>query len=81
MPNTYLRGVTYTATKKRMQDDIQIVNATFTKSDGDGRVLTIAFSEVVDTAKNFANDAAAATGGVAVGGIYHTSGALKVRLA
>ena len=29
---------------------------------------------------NFANDAAAATGGVPLGGVYHTSGALKVRI-
>jgi len=31
-------------------------------------------------ALNFANDSAAATGGVPLGGIYHTSGALKIRL-
>lgn len=29
---------------------------------------------------NFADDAAAATGGIPLGGIYHTSGALKVRI-
>ena len=29
---------------------------------------------------NFADDAAAATGGVPLGGVYHTSGALKVRI-
>jgi hypothetical protein len=29
---------------------------------------------------NFANDAAAATGGVPVGNLYHTAGAVKVRL-
>ena len=29
---------------------------------------------------NYASDSAAATGGVAVGGIYHTAGTLKVRL-
>lgn len=32
-------------------------------------------------ARNYASDAAAATGGVPVGGLYHTSGALKVRIA
>lgn len=31
-------------------------------------------------ALNFANDGAAASGGVAVGELYHTSGAVKVRL-
>lgn len=30
---------------------------------------------------NYADDAAAAAGGVPVGGVYHTAGALKVRLA
>lgn len=30
---------------------------------------------------NYADDAAAATGGVPIGGIYHSSGALRVRLA
>lgn len=29
---------------------------------------------------NFANDAAAATGGIPVGGLYHSSGTLKIRL-
>lgn len=35
----------------------------------------------ISTADNFANDAAAATGGIAIGELYHTSGAVKVRLA
>ena len=30
---------------------------------------------------SYANDAAAAAGGVPVGGLYHTSGTIKVRLA
>ena len=30
---------------------------------------------------NYADDAAAATGGVPLGGVYHTSGALKIRIA
>lgn len=34
----------------------------------------------INVADNFANDAAAATGGIAVGGLYHTAGAVKVRL-
>ena len=29
---------------------------------------------------NFADDTAAATGGVPLGGIYHTSGAAKIRI-
>lgn len=35
---------------------------------------------IVNTSDNFANDAAAATGGIAVGQLYHTSGTVKVRL-
>ena len=34
----------------------------------------------VTTEKDFADDAAAATGGVAVGGLYHTDGVVKIRL-
>jgi hypothetical protein len=39
---------------------------------------TIIHSSVVQ--HNYANDAAAAAGGVPVGGLYHTSGTLKIRL-
>ncbi len=35
---------------------------------------------MVDTADDFLNDASAATGGVPVGGLYHTSGVVKIRL-
>lgn len=35
---------------------------------------------MVATTTSYANDAAAATGGVPVGGAYHTSGTLKIRL-
>lgn len=31
-------------------------------------------------AKNFANDAAAATGGVEIGELYHNAGALRIRI-
>lgn len=34
----------------------------------------------LSTSKNFANDAAAATGGIKVGELYHTSGTVKIRL-
>jgi len=30
---------------------------------------------------NYADDAAAATGGIPLGGVYHTAGALKIRIA
>ena len=29
---------------------------------------------------DFASDAAAATGGIPLGGVYHTAGALKIRI-
>jgi hypothetical protein len=35
----------------------------------------------VSSSFNFANDAAAATGGIPLGGLYHTSGTIKIRLA
>ena len=38
-------------------------------------------NNIVKVADNFANDSAAATGGVAVGGLYHTDGVVKIRLA
>lgn len=31
-------------------------------------------------ANNFADDVAAATGGIPIGGLYHTNGAVKIRL-
>jgi hypothetical protein len=36
--------------------------------------------DYIKTTDNFANDSAAATGGVALGGLYHTSGTVKIRL-
>lgn len=38
-------------------------------------------NNIVKVADNFANDSAAATGGIAVGGLYHTNGTVKIRLA
>lgn len=35
---------------------------------------------LVDPVNNFANDAAAATGGIPIGGLYHNGGAVRVRL-
>ena len=39
--------------------------------------LTLDLPQIAD---NFANDAAAAIGGIAVGGLYHTAGTVKIRL-
>jgi len=35
---------------------------------------------VLSTVNSFANDAAAAAGGIVLGGLYHTAGAVKIRL-
>ena len=34
----------------------------------------------VSSSFNFADDAAAASGGIALGGLYHTTGSIKIRL-
>jgi hypothetical protein len=53
-------------------------NRTIEFPDADGTVaLTVYLPQV---ANNFANDAAAAIGGIAVGGLYHTAGTVKIRL-
>ena len=36
--------------------------------------------QIGNTLSNYANDAAAASGGVAIGGLYHNAGAVRVRL-
>ena len=54
------------------------------KTNGDNKEFTLpdftGTIGVINTAGNFANDTAAAAGGVPVGGLYHTSGAVKIRL-
>ncbi len=43
--------------------------------------VTVAFFQIANYASmNYADDAAAATGGIPLGGVYHTSGALKIRI-
>jgi collagen type VII alpha len=42
---------------------------------------TLLMQSVLTVDKNFADDAAAATGGIPVGGFYHTNGILKIRIA
>ena len=44
-------------------------------------LIEFASDNIVKVADNFANDSAAATGGVAVGCLYHTDGVVKIRLA
>jgi hypothetical protein len=43
-------------------------------------VTTTAILSQVSESCNFANDAAAATGGIPLGGLYHTAGTIKIRL-
>ena len=49
------------------------------KMDSNG-VLTILEGGRVDITQDYANDAAASGGGIAIGHLYHTSGVVKVRL-
>lgn len=49
----------------------------------DGTLLsdtTVVTTSAFDELGNYANDAAAATGGVLIGGLYHNAGAVRVRL-
>ncbi len=51
-------------------------NATINKNNAGVKQIA-----TVNLADDFANDAAAATGNIPVGGCYHTSGTVKIRLA
>lgn len=46
----------------------------------DGIINISSLSVVVKTSDNYADDSAAATGGISVGGLYHTDGVVKIRL-
>jgi hypothetical protein len=54
-----------------------------TQTEGDALYEPIGAAAAVlpDVADDYADDAAAALGGIAVGQLYHTSGAVKIRLA
>jgi hypothetical protein len=54
-----------------------------TQAEGDGfyEPLGAVAAAIPDVADDFADDAAAAIGGIGVGELYHTSGAVKLRLA
>lgn len=62
----------YEATNPRLPND---VNITTLISDA-----IAAIPASVAVADNYADDAAAAAGGIPVGGLYHTDGAVKIRL-
>ena len=44
-------------------------------------LIEFASDNVVKVADNFTNDTTAAAGGISVGGLYHTDGVVKIRLA
>jgi hypothetical protein len=50
------------------------------KPDGTYTLATTADLQTVSVASDYLNDAAAAAGGIAVGGLYHTAGVVKIRL-
>ena len=75
----------YPETLTVSSNDLLIVSSS-TQSDSTKNVkastLNTYFSNnIVNIANNFADDTAAATGGIAVGGLYHTAGVVKVRIA
>ena len=62
----------YQAENARSSKDIDLTAAI----NNEAEVLGLVF----DIADDYADDAAAATGGIAIGQFYHTDGAVKVRL-
>lgn len=76
----------------RVDDAVAIGNNNRIKANGASAIgnnltaetedtLTIHKLQMVDYATlNFTNDAAAATGGIPLGGVYHTNGILKIRI-
>lgn len=51
-------------------------------TDGDGNLspLSLSTSHAGLSLANYADDSAAAAGGIPVGGLYHTNGVVKVRI-
>lgn len=70
-------GSWYLATNKALPSDIEITGLL----DSVTAAHPSATQGGVAVASNFADDAAAAVGGIPVGGRYHTAGAVKIRLA
>ena len=75
----------YPETLTVSSNDLLIVSSS-TQSDSTknakASTLNTYFSNnIVNIANNFVDDTAAATGGIAVGGLYHTAGVVKVRIA
>jgi hypothetical protein len=58
--------------------DTQTASRTIKLPDADGTVALT--SQLPNVAGDYLNDAAAAAGGVLVGGMYHTAGVVKIRL-
>jgi hypothetical protein len=68
-----------------LSDDLFIVSSSIkneTTKNAKASTLNTYFSNnAVSVANDFTDDTAAATGGINVGGLYHTSGVVKVRIA
>lgn len=62
----------YQAEKPRLPQDVDLDDVVHDKAESLGLVF--------DIADNYADDAAAATGGIAIGGFYHNAGDVKIRL-
>lgn len=60
----------YEADNPRLPNDVNITTL----------ISTAITAAAVKVADNYADDAAAAAGGIPVGGLYHTAGAVKIRL-
>lgn len=67
----------YEATNPRLPNDVNIT----TLISGAISDAIAAIPASVAVADDFADDAAAATGGIGIGELYHTSGAVKIRVA
>ena len=73
----------YQETLALSNSDLVVVSNSYgvTKQAKVETLIEFASDNIVKVADNFANDSAAAAGGVAVGGLYHTYGVVKIRLA
>ena len=77
--NEFVRGIGTPYWSISQNGTVYFDSGAFT-SDGSGNVTLQKLKSPTIKTLNFANDTAAAAGGVPVGGIYNTAGVLKIRL-
>ena len=65
-----------TALTSSMDDEVVVPNLTVASTTGVSQFVIANYGNL-----DFADDSAAATGGVPLGGVYHNSGALRIRIA